>query len=234
LGGVVLVPGWSSCGFISKVLLDPEGEANFGPWHEILASNGAQRCFHASTPPASTTFNVDLGPGSTGGGTPGGGGSVPLGSGTGACNPALVKQGAAAGGQALSNAEANTFACIARFESTCGTRVYNYRWNRGTPGNPGSTAVGPFQVLLSSNHEAYENRACYQAAGVSGPLNCNTGFRNGNPIPGSAVVQRCVRAASNLNCSATAAAYVLREQGFRAWIADRNSAKQRECIDRGR
>ena len=232
IGTLVVLSAWLLVDFVMKVLYDPGPEVGFGPWNEILAPGGAPRCFQAAGKPPPLPGIDGRFTGATGGVTGGGGGgdrpNVPLGTGTGACDPNLVKRGAAAGGHSLSNREANTFACIARYESTCGSRLYNYRWGRG------STAVGPFQVLLSTNHQAYENQACYQAAGVSGPLNCNTGFRNGNPISGSPVVERCVRAAANLNCSASAAAYVLRRQGFGAWVTDPNSAKQRECIDRNR
>jgi len=218
IGTLVVMSAWLLVDFIMKVLYDPAGEANFGPWNEILAPGDAPRCFQVAERP-------DALPGIIGGGIAGGNGPLSRGTGTGACNPTLVQQGAAAGGFVITNSQANTLACIARFESTCGAHNLNYRWGRG------SSAAGPFQVLLDGNSAAYENRACYQAAGVTGPLNCDSGFRNGNPIAGSAVAARCVRAASNLNCSASAAAYILRRQGFGAWVTDPNSAKQRECIN---
>ncbi|HYE23285.1 MAG TPA: pilin [Candidatus Paceibacterota bacterium] len=219
IGTLVVLSAWLVVDFVMKVLYDAGPEVGFGPWSEILAPGGAPRCFQASGPPTPLPSVIDV---FTGGGYDG-----PLGTGTGACDPVLVKAGAAAGGYSISNADANTLACIARFESTCGARNLNYRWGRG------SSAAGPFQVLLDGNSRAYENAACYQAAGVSGPLNCDDGFRNGNPIAGSAIVDRCVRAAANLNCSASAAAYILRTQGFGAWVTDPNSAKQRQCINRG-
>jgi hypothetical protein len=217
LGIVLIMSAWLLVDFLMKILYNPatqiEGE-EFGPWNEILGDGSEPKCILPSAPPpplpAITTNDgyADLG----------------RGTGTGACDPALVQRGAAEGGHTLTNAEANTLACIARFESTCGARNLNYRWGRG------SSAAGPFQVLLDGNSRAYENAACYQAAGVAGPLNCDSGFSNGNPIAGSPVVQRCVRAAANLNCSASAAAYILRRQGFGAWTTDPNSAMQQQCI----
>lgn len=217
IGTLVVMSAWLVVDFLMKVLYDNEN-ANFGPWNEILAPGSAPRCFHtaATPPPLPTISEVFRGNW--------GDGELARGTGTGACDPARVQQGAAAGGHTITNSQANTLACIARFESTCGARNLNYRWGRG------SSAAGAFQVLLAGNSQAYENPACYRAAGVSGPLNCSEGFRNGNPIRGSAIVERCVRAAANLDCSASAAAYVMRTQGFRAWIADPNSARQRQCI----
>lgn len=140
---------------------------------------------------------------------------------SGACSAATLRNTI----PSLTTAEANTFACLAKYESSCGTRLPNYNWGNG------STAYGAFQVLLQSNHAAYENTACYSAAGVGqGPLNCQNGFRGGSPIPGSAVVEQCKRAASNLSCSLAAAAYLQKRQGWSAWTADKSSSSQAQCI----
>lgn len=141
----------------------------------------------------------------------------------GACDPALVQAGAAAGGYTLTAAQAQTFACIANFESSCGTNV-------GTPGN-GSSAAGAFQVLLQSNAGCYENPACRQAAGVT-ILNCAAGFSGGNAIAGSPIAQTCLQAAKNLDCSASAAACLMQADhgSFKAWTADTRSAGQSACI----
>ena len=216
----LIMSAWLLVDFLMKILYNPatqsEGGEEFGPWNEILGDGSEPTCITPSAAPPPL-------PGITT--TPGSGyADLARGTGTGACNPELVQRGAAEGGHTLTNNEANTLACIARFESTCGARNLNYLWGRG------SSAAGPFQVLLDGNSRAYENAACYRAAGVSGPLNCDSGFRNGNPIAGSPVVQRCVRAAANLNCSASAAAYILRRQGFGAWTTDPNSAMQQQCI----
>lgn len=150
-----------------------------------------------------------------------------------ACDPAAVQAAAATGWSQypLSNTQANTFACIARPESSCGRSLINYRWGNG------SSAVGAFQVLLQTNSTCYDNPAC--AAAINLPmrsrLNCSSGFSGGNPIPGSAVADRCVRAASNLNCSASAAACLLQRNGgsFSPWQQDVNNAVQSGCINNG-
>ncbi|MFA6519781.1 MAG: pilin [Candidatus Paceibacterota bacterium] len=154
-----------------------------------------------------------------------------------ACDPAVVKAAAAAGGYTLTNVQANTFACIAKPESNCGAPQDppNYNWN-SAKSSPGSTAAGAFQVLLSSHADCYENSVCRSAAGVSSSLNCASGFSRGNPIPSkSAVVDQCLRAANDLDCSTSAAACVLQQAGgsFRDWQADVNSAVQTGCINTG-
>ena len=226
IGMLVVLGAWLFVDFVMKILYNPDVDVagdSFGPWNEILTDAATPLCFLVADAPPPLP-GVTANPGNWNNSEYE---ALARGTGTGACNPALVQHGAAMGGFRITNAQANTLACIARYESTCGTRNLNYNWNRG------SSAAGPFQVLLSGNAQAYENPACYQAVGVTGPLNCAAGFRNGNPIPGSQIAARCVRAAVNLNCSASAAAYILARQGFGAWTTDPNSAMQRECINRG-
>jgi hypothetical protein len=151
--------------------------------------------------------------------------SGPIQNGPGACNSVNVQQGAAAGGYTLSSAQAQTLACIAQYESSCGTKNLNYAWGNG------SSAAGAFQVTMQSNSSCYDNVACETAVGQTTPLNCASGFSGGNPIPGSPVVQKCTQAAANLNCSASAAACLLQKQSFtQAWAADSNSTGQKQCI----
>lgn len=144
-----------------------------------------------------------------------------------ACDPSVILAGAAAGGYTLTPTQANVLACVARPESACGSNLQNYNWGKG------SSAYGAFQVLLSTNSSCYENAACYSAAGVTGSLNCASGFSGGNPIPGSPVVQLCKKAASDINCSAAAAACLLQKSGgsFSPWQADINSSAQTSCLN---
>lgn len=149
-----------------------------------------------------------------------------------ACDPAAVMAAAATGNYTLSTTQANIFACIAQPESSCGTNLQNYNWGNG------SSAYGAFQVLLSTHAQCYEKAPCYAAAGVNGPLNCSAGFSGGNPKSdeaSQAIVSACKKAASSLNCSATAAACLLAQNGgnFSAWEKDVNSQTQSGCITTG-
>ncbi len=124
----------------------------------------------------------------------------------------------------LTVAQADTFACLAKYESSCGANIQNYNWNKG------SSAYGAFQVTLSSNHAAYENQTCYQAASVSGPLNCQNGFTpQGNPLNNSTETS-CTTAAAQTACSLASAVYVQQHQGWGAWTADSSSSNQAQCI----
>ncbi len=214
IGLLILLSAWLIVDFVMKLLY--RGDTYFGPWNEILT--GGDICVVANDNVKSLVSGEIIQTPGLGGGL-----TVPQ-TGPGACNSQTLMSAAQKAGIELSQTEANTFACIARSESTCGTRNLNYNWGRG------SSAAGAFQVLLDGNSQCYENAACRAAAGVSGPLNCSAGFRNGNPIPGSPIVQRCVNAASNLSCSIAAAKCVKDKQGYGAWTADKNSSNQRRCI----
>lgn len=223
VGIAVILCSWLVVDFVMKAVYNPdtalEGD-KFGPWNDILASNGIDLCLQVKEGKPITTGTVL--PNLTNVNDTGG--SLVVGGG-GACSAQNVKDGAAAGGYQLTDAQANTFACLAKYESGCGVKNLNYNWNKG------SSAAGAFQVLLSNNADCYENPACQAAAGVTGKLNCAAGFKNGNPSPpGNETVIRCVRAAANLSCSASAAACQLKKQGFSAWTADKSSSGQRQCI----
>lgn len=133
----------------------------------------------------------------------------------------------------LSVAQANTFACLAKPESSCGATLQNYSWNVPNAQGYASTAYGPFQVTLSTNHSCYENQACYTAAGVAGPLNCQNGFGpKGFTAGGNAtVLANCEAAAANVACSLSAAVCLLQQQGWTAWTADPRSQAQQSCIN---
>jgi len=150
---------------------------------------------------------------------------------SGACSAAALKRAV----PSLTTAEAKTFACLAKYESTCGTRMKNYSWDKPDSEGKASTAYGAFQVTLSSNNACYENSACAAAAGISETekLNCQKGFaakgftKGGDPE----VLDRCTKAASNLACSTAAAACLLKTpKGFNNWTTDKDSSGQIQCI----
>lgn len=119
----------------------------------------------------------------------------------------------------LSNAQIHTLACIGGIETGCKS-IQNYAWGSG------SSAYGPFQILLQGNAGCFESNICRQAAGVSGPLNCAAGFHNGNPIPGSPIVEQCKKAANNFTCSVSAAACLIKKQpSYSDWNANPNLSK---------
>ncbi|HEX2792636.1 MAG TPA: pilin [Candidatus Paceibacterota bacterium] len=237
IGLVILLSAWLVVDSVMKLLYRAgEGkDGDFLPWNEILT--GGDTCIVENTN-LKKLFNGSVGdfftqkPGSGATGPEGGAGtggvSVPSGNGVGACNSSKLQAAASQGGFTLSQSDARTFACIAQFESSCGTKVLNYNWNKG------SSAAGPFQVLLGDNAKYYETPACQAAAGVSGQLNCAAGFRNGNPIPGSPIAQQCVKAASNLACSLSAAVALKNASGsFRPWTGNSDSSKGAQaCVGR--
>lgn len=229
IGMLIILAAWLIVDFVMKTLYD-ENKTAWGPWNAILI--GGKACVtEMDTQPL---FSGDIysrpGEGTGGFETGGGGGTFTYPpSGPGVCSYANLLSMAGGNGMQLSEEHARVYACLAKFESTCGTNLKNYAWGRG------SSAYGAFQVLLDGNAKHYENAVCRTAAGLAPtqPLNCGAGFRGGNPIAGSAIADRCIRAASNHACSLAAAIGVQREQGFKAWAADPNSAKQQQCI-RGR
>ncbi|OGI60361.1 hypothetical protein A2641_01430 [Candidatus Nomurabacteria bacterium RIFCSPHIGHO2_01_FULL_37_25] len=142
------------------------------------------------------------------------------------CDSRTILEAAQAAGTPITGGQAATFSCLITPESGCKS-VENYNWGGG------SSAYGPYQILLQSHSECFETPACYSAAGISGPLNCSTAFKDGNPKPGfEAIIQQCKKAADNFTCSTGAAVCVYRKQGFSAWTADSKNAKQKKCIDR--
>lgn len=226
VGIVIVLVAWLAVDFVMKALYNPEatfGGRSLGPWNEVLV--GGDACIIATS--TSPLFRL---PFTTGGprtnpdaGVDTLGIALPR-TGPGACNANTLKAAATQGGTALSDSDARVFACIARWESSCGTKVLNYNWGKG------SSAAGPFQVLLDGNSACYETAACRTAAGVSGSLNCSAAFSGGNPTGDKAHVERCVKAAANLSCSISAAVCVKQKQGFNAWTADKNSRKQAACF----
>lgn len=119
----------------------------------------------------------------------------------------------------LSNAQIHTLACVGGIETGCKS-IKNYAWGKG------SSAYGPFQILLQGNADCFESNICRQAAGVSGSLNCAAGFLNGNPIPNSPIVEQCKKAANNFTCSVSAAACLIKKHpDYSDWNANPNLSK---------
>jgi hypothetical protein len=210
LGLFVMLAAWLFIDSIMKVIYNSNA---YGPWNSILNPNGAADCIAPTifTPSANiANNNSNGGPGVTTAPTP----TTPTSSGSGgACNASNVQAAAAAGGQQISTSESQVLACIAAGESSCGVGNLNYNWGKG------SSAAGAFQLLMQTGSQDYNNPACAAAAGVpNGTLNCAAGFSGGNPIPGSAIATECENAAANLNCSATAAAEAVQQNGYRPWL----------------
>lgn len=213
IGLLIILSAWLVVDFVMKLLYNPNAN-NFGPWNEILT--GGDICITAasSTPLFSGSIFEVPGTGSTS--------YDPRYTTSGACSPAGVQQA----GQSVNITvkEARFLACIARPESQCGADLTNYNWGRG------SSAYGPFMILLDGNARYFENEACRVAANVTGPLNCQDGFRGGNPIPNSGIANRCMRAAANLACSTAAATALVRESGATPWTGNNDSkAAHRRC-----
>ncbi len=244
LGIVIALSGWLIVDALMAVLYHPnDGSSYASKWYNIIQGNWGDVCLTQKGANLGDGLNQVSGNQIPMTGSGGNNALQPAFDKTGtACDPALVQQLAAQGSPSyqLSNTQANIFACIAWPESRCGKSFDppNYNWN-SAKSSPGSSAAGAFQVLLSTNHQCYENTACYQAAGVSGPLNCHMAFDSrGNPKTdsvGAALVQTCVRAASNMGCSVSAASCLLKQSGgsFSPWQADVNSQKQTGCITTG-
>jgi hypothetical protein len=231
VGIVISLSGWLIVDAIMAVLYNPKTVGQ--TWSSLITSGGVAECL----PQKGAQPGDSLNQATTGVSATGALSSPPSGKAGTACDPALVLAAA----PALTATQANILACIAQPESQCGTAQDppNFAWNTGTPSKKASTAAGPFQVLLSSNHDCYENSACYTAAVVSGPLNCQNGFDSfGNPktdAQSKLLVDTCLKAAYNLNCSATAAACLLKNNGgsFSPWQADVKSQTQSGCINSG-
>lgn len=213
-GFLIILSAWLIVDFVMKLLYDGDS-TNFGPWNAILT--GGDICVTANEdlkPLFDGSITAIPGQGSSGGGSA----PDPRYTTRGACSPASVQAAAAQGGKNMSTNEARFFACIARPESQCGADLTNYNWGRG------SSAYGPFQILLDGNSRYFNNPTCSQAAGITGNLNCEAGFRGGNPIPGSEIANRCMRAAANLSCSAVAAYELFKDSGHRPWTGNKDSS----------
>ena len=231
IGVVIALAAYLIIALIMSVLYNknaPDHKGGvLGAWEEIVVGDGSKLCIElkaasGTTPTPTVTPRLA---------------DVPLPpTGPGACDPAVVKTAAAKGAYPLTDAQANTLACIANPESTCGKNQQNYSWNKDTGNGKASTAFGAFQVTLSSNHRCFENRVCYQAAGVTGPLECYKGFNSKGFTTGGdpKIRAACMRAAADLTCNTVAAACVLQQNkgNFSPWTADKKKAVQQACINK--
>lgn len=220
VGICIALAGWLIVDALLAVLYNPAAVG--ASWYSLVTANGST-CINVAG-------SLSISNGATVTGIDASGNQYvsfdPNSATSGACSAGAL-QGLA---PSLSTAQADTFACLAKYESTCGSTMQNYNWAGAKDPTKPSTAYGPFQVTLSGNHAAYENSACYQAAGVPGPLNCQNGFTpQGMPLSNS-TESLCTKAASNLSCSLAAAAYVQQHQGWTAWTADKSSSNQGQCI----
>ena len=224
IGFIIILSAWLVVDFVMKLLYD--GESTFGPWNEILTLGG-DACIEARDVKPLFSGDIVSAPGLSVGGAGGVGSVEPRYTTSGACSPTAV--GAAGQSSGTTEKEATFLACIARPESTCGTKLLNYNWGKG------SSAYGPYQILLDGNARYFENAACRQAAGIQGNglLGCSAGFRNGNPVPGSAIARRCMKAASDLACSTAAATALIRDSGATPWTGNNDSkpAHQRCALE---
>ena len=230
IGFIIILAAWLIVDFVMKILYN--GGANgFGPWNEILSSNGSQ-CIEPQDVVAigglPGVFGAIVNNGIVA--SPGGGGSLTTGGKGPACSGATVRAAAVIGGVQMSTNEANTIACFAGPESACGSQMKNYNWN-AAKSPPPSTAWGPFQITLKGNSACFDTPACYKAAGVSGPLDCASAFTSAGYAIEGARLQQCQRAASNLTCSAVAAHCVYQKQGVSAWSGNKDSTGQHQaCV----
>ena len=235
IGLMIALSAWLIVDSIMKVLYNPN--SFFGPWNSILGSAPDSDCLAIRALPTSLPALLGSTNNASGGslsGTPSGSAVTPANgtNGVGACNAAVVQQAASDGGVQMSSTEAATLACFAGPESGCGSINQNYNW-AGAKTQPPSTAWGPFQITLKGNSACFNNAACSQAAGVSGPLNCTNAFDvHGNPIPGTLLTE-CQTAAASLTCSAVAADCNIKANNgsYGAWTGNADStAAHQACV----
>ncbi|MBU6321441.1 MAG: hypothetical protein KGI78_01120 [Patescibacteria group bacterium] len=214
--GVALLTGAQACGGADKV--DNASEPNTsGP--AVVCSDGSTKCLYPNATPDNGCALPD---GVTLESYAGINGATPtLTSNGNGCDPNMISQAAANAGYSITSGQASALACISQPEDGCGSgRVTNYSWGNG------SSAAGAYQILLQSHSNCYNNSVCESAVGATGPLNCASGFSGGNPIPGSAVVNTCLQAVSNVQCAAAAAACLVQSNPS---MSDWSSAADNNC-----
>ncbi len=227
VGIVISLSAWMIVDAVMAVLYQSPNGA-WGTWSSLIVGKSGDLCLPQAGALPTGTLNQAAPSVATGATAVA---ALPFG--TGACDPSVLTTSGNQAGLNLSTPQANTFACLAKPESACGTIMQNYSWNKNTGNGKASTAFGAFQVTLSGNHTCFENTACYTAAGVTGPLNCQKGFGpNGFTAGGDpAILAACTKAAANLACNLAAAVCVQQAQGFSAWTGDPSGATvQKQCI----
>jgi hypothetical protein len=218
IGLVLTLSAW----LIVNTLLNVIGAGGIAGATKTLFSGGAN----------SPCITEQPGTGAPPSGPTGAPGVAPPLSGTGACDANIVKSAAQSGGYTLTDAQAQTFACIARPESSCGNNISGATQKNGTP----TSAYGAFQVILGINDTCHNLNipVCEQIAGVSGNLNCSSAFSHGSVKPGmERLAATCQAAASNLTCNTAAAACLLQAEpthNFSDWTADPRSQAQQACV----
>ncbi|KND49484.1 MAG: hypothetical protein AB203_00165 [Parcubacteria bacterium C7867-008] len=249
LGLVVVLTAFLMVDTVMKVLYNPDAPfegGTFGFWNEIFVGDGDNFCVKKNENPGFLN-NGSLGDPT--GGDDDGGGSAPSGPlnpgtntstvgitpGSGTCAPEVISKAAAAGGYSLTSAQATTFSCIAKFESSCGSRITGAKTEQGKP----TTANGMFQIILGykDNCHSLNLPVCSTAAKragypVSGNLNCAAAFSGGKPRPGKEKeAAACKAAAANVDCNTSAAACLLKNNpSFSDWTSDSRATKQKACI----
>ena len=243
VGLLIVLTAWLMVDFVMKVLYMGTGgdPGKFGPWNKILT--GGEYCI---------VENKDLKPLFTGDilSTPGEGDVTAAPSatdiagatvGAAGCAPGTIKSAAAAGGYQLTEAQSNTFSCIAKAESSCGTNITGATTQSGQT----TTANGMFQIILGYRDPQGQPSQCHslnipicstaaKRAGWNGTgnLNCANAFSGGKVKTGQEALARvCKAAAANLECNASAAACLLKKRpDFGDWTGDSRSSKQKACI----
>jgi len=233
IGLLIILSAWLVVDFLMKTLYDAD-MSGFGPWNTILV--GGEYCI-VKNDKVQGLFARGISPVTGGGGGGGGSASGPASVGTGRCSPSTILSAAADGGYTLTQAQANTFSCIAKSESSCGTRISGATTPSGRP----TSAYGMFQIVLGTPDSACHSlnlpvcTAAAQRAGWTGTgnLNCENAFSGGRVKRGQeALARACQAAAANISCNVSAAACLLqRRPNFGDWTSDVRSSRQQACIN---
>lgn len=205
---------------IMKVIYNQGSQ--FGPWNSILVGNGTtDDCIRKQDSPGLAGLSTSAASATTGGTAP----TTLLQTGTGACSAPTVQADATQGGYAISTAEANTLACLAKPESSCGANTSGAKTTSGKS----TSASGPWQILVGAKD------ACHSLdIPACGNLNCSAAYSKGvvkSDAASQALAQQCQAEVNNLACSAAAAACIVQQSGgYSAWTADSRSSAQQSCI----
>ncbi|MES2994801.1 MAG: pilin [Patescibacteria group bacterium] len=245
MGVIIVLAGWLLVDFVMKVVYDPDAVfagKQIGPWSQIIT--GGDACIKARdtkplfgslpfSPGGGPSVNAELG---AGGGYAGPGQPASLG--TADCSPSRIATAAAAGGYRLTDAQANTFSCLAKSESSCGQNISGAKTKDGKS----TTAHGMFQVVMGYDDQCHNLNipvcsAAAKRAGWtgSGNLNCSTAFSGGKPKKGmEALANVCKAASASIDCNASAAACLVKESpSFRDWTGTGDGhthAAQKACV----
>jgi hypothetical protein len=235
IGLVIVLGAWLLVDFVMKVLYDPTG-SSFGPWNSILA--GGAPCILPTTPEGLLS-GITANPGTTSSVNTSSPSNRSIAVGTNKCSPSAISSAASEGGYQLTDPQAKTLSCIAKFESSCG----NNTTGATTPAGKPTSAAGMFQIILGTKPpdtcHSLNLPVCTAAAqkagfSVSGNLNCSTAFSGGRVKAGMENLARaCQAAASSLSCNASAAACLNKAAGnhFAPWTSDARSSGQQACIN---